>query len=54
MITITDEGGKKIVASEKIIDEEIVKDTKHITIKQNTLCTSIIIDKAPNVLETKE
>ena len=33
------------MASGKI---EIVKDTKNITTKQNTL------DKAPNVLETKE
>ena len=45
MITNNDKGGKEIVASGKI---EIVKDTKNITIKQNTL------DKASNVLETKE
>ena len=53
IITNNDKGGKKIVASGKSIDEEIGKDTKHITFKQNTLSTSIIVDKAPNVLETR-
>ena len=53
MITNDDKGSKEIVTSGKIIDEEIVKDTKNITIKQNTLRTSIIVDKAPNVLETR-
>ena len=52
MITNNDKRGKKIVASEKIIDEEFLKDTKTITIKQNTLRTSIV-DRAPNVLETR-
>ena len=46
-------GGKEIAASEKIIDEEIVKDTNKITLKQNTSHTSIIIAKAPNTLETR-
>ena len=53
MITNTDKEDKKIVASGKIIDEEIGKDIKHITIKQNTLRTSIVVDKTANVLETR-
>ena len=55
VITITnnDKGGKKIVASGKIIDKEIVKETKSITIKPNTLLKSIIVAKTPNVLETR-
>ena len=36
MITNDEKGDKEIVASGKIIDEEIIKDTKKITIKQNT------------------
>ena len=53
IITNNDKGGKKIVASEKIIDEEIAKDTKNNTIKQNTVRTPISVAKAPNVLETR-
>ena len=53
MITNDDKGVKEIVASGKTIDEEIVKDTKNITIEQNTLRTSIIVDKAPNVLKNR-
>ena len=53
MITNTDKEDKEIVASGKIIDEEIGKDIKHITIKQNTLRTSIVVDKTANVLETR-
>ena len=53
MITNKDKGGKKIVASGKIINEEIVKETKSITIKPNTLLKSIIVAKTPNVLETR-
>ena len=48
MITNNDKGGKEIIASGKIIEEEIVKDTKNIKIKQNTL------DKTPNVLDNNK
>ena len=48
MITNDDKGSKEIVTSGKIIDEEIVKDTKNIKIKQNKL------DKAPNVLDNNK
>ena len=44
---------KQIVASGKIIDEDIVKNTQNITIKTNTLRKSIIVDKALNILETR-
>ena len=40
MITNNERGGKEIVTSGKIIDEEIVKDTTNIEIKQNTLNNS--------------
>ena len=53
MITNNDKGGKKIVTSGKIIDEEIVKDTKIITTQQNTLRKSVIEAKLPNALETR-
>ena len=45
MITNNDKADKGIIARGKIISEEIVKDTKNIKIKQNTL------DKVLNVLD---
>ena len=45
MLTNNDKGVNEIVARRKIIDEEIIKDTKHVKIKQNTL------DKPPNLLD---
>ena len=49
MIRNDDKGGKKRVTRGNIIDEEAVKDTNNITLKQNTLRTSIIVAKASNV-----
>ena len=53
MITNNNNEGEEIVSSKNIIDKEIVKDAKIITIKQNTLRTSIIVDKSPNVVESR-
>ena len=53
MITNNDKGGNEVIASRKITDEEIAKDTKQNTIKQNTVRTPISVAKAPNVLETR-
>ena len=48
MITNNDKGDKGIVASGKIIDEQIVKDTTNNKIKQN------ILHKRPNVLDNNK
>ena len=44
-----DKEGKKIVASGKIFDEDIVTDTNNITLKQMILRTPIIVTKKSNV-----
>ena len=49
MIIKNDKGGKEIVTSGQIFDENIATDTKNSTLKQNILRTSIIIAKVSNV-----